>query len=222
MHLCAYRYLAIEEALLKIILCSKSRSLSGCGTYSFRCRYFRILFIRWSWLVPVGLLNYPCLSNVQTHPSSLPQNFTSFVLLGFVGRFIVSLIRFAAPFEIQGRAYFIRRRSEGRRVRESAWEDGLVNIELAKWSKLQSPARLIFRKSPAAVDYLPFLLSSSFSFFLSFRLLLRFLPFLFLPLFVFSSPLSYSSSIVSFFRFDSSMLYLPLALAVNQAKRGVA
>jgi len=51
---------------------------------------------------------------VQTHPLP-PQNFTSFVLLGLVGRFIASLIRFAASFEIQARAYFIRRRSEKER-----------------------------------------------------------------------------------------------------------
>jgi len=30
-----------------------------------------------------------------------------------------------------------------------------ANIELAKWSKLQPPARVIFRKSPSAVDYYP-------------------------------------------------------------------
>lgn len=123
-----------------------------------------------------GLLNHPCLSNVQTPPLPPPQKFLQPAPLR--RRFIAGLIRFATPFEIQARAYFIRRRLgvEERRLQEvmrgSEGRGWPVNIELAKWSKLQPPARVIFRKSPSAVDYL---LSLSLPLFLS----------LFLPLSLF-------------------------------------
>lgn len=81
-----------------------------------------------------------------------------------------------------------------------------MNIELAKWSKLQPPARVIFRKSPSAVDYLSLSFCSSlrFPFLVSSHLSVL----LFFPL-----PSRLSSSC----RRDLTALFLPLALAVNQA-----